>query len=283
MLQPVYLYMCLIISLVMTSSAPAAGEIKAIAHPSLSDTTQRWHGYDYLEFTFDGVSAKIAFPLNPAKERPWIWRTQFWDHQPQTDLALLARGFFVVYVDLVDLYGSPVAVSRANRFYDFLVRNFALNPKVTLEGFSRGGLDALNWAIANPTKVACLYLDAPVCDIKSWPGGLGQGQGSREDWRKCLRIYGLDSSSVLTFQGTTVHQAGILAKAQIPILSVCGDADDIVPLVENTYALANKMREAGGDIQIIIKKGVGHHPHSLADPQPIVDFILTHTLLKEKK
>jgi hypothetical protein len=28
---------------------------------------------------------------------------------------------------------------------------------------------------------------------------------------------------------------------------------------------------------LIVKKGIGHHPHSLKDPKPIVDFILQHT------
>lgn len=29
-------------------------------------------------------------------------------------------------------------------------------------------------------------------------------------------------------------------------------------------------------IRLIIKEGVGHHPHSLADPAPIVNFIMTY-------
>jgi len=28
----------------------------------------------------------------------------------------------------------------------------------------------------------------------------------------------------------------------------------------------------------ILKKGVGHHPHSPSDPGPIVDWILAHRL-----
>ena len=68
-----------------------------------------------------------------------------------------------------------------------------------------------------------------------------------------------------------------MAKAKIPLISVCGDADTVVPIEENTYKLAEAYRAAGGKIELIIKKGVGHHPHSLKDPTPIVDFILKNT------
>lgn len=35
---------------------------------------------------------------------------------------------------------------------------------------------------------------------------------------------------------------------------------------------------AGGEIELIRKRGIGHHPHSLKNPEPIVDFILKNTL-----
>jgi pimeloyl-ACP methyl ester carboxylesterase len=67
-----------------------------------------------------------------------------------------------------------------------------------------------------------------------------------------------------------------LAGAKIPILSVCGDADDVVPLEENTALVEKRYRQLGREIKTISKPGVGHHPHSLVDPSPIVDFILSH-------
>ena len=30
-------------------------------------------------------------------------------------------------------------------------------------------------------------------------------------------------------------------------------------------------------MQTLIKKGMGHHPHGLDDPTPVVEFILKHT------
>ena len=65
-----------------------------------------------------------------------------------------------------------------------------------------------------------------------------------------------------------------LAKAGIPVIHVFGDSDKVVPYEENTALLAKKYEEAGGKIELIRKEGVGHHPHCLEDPKPIVDFIL---------
>ncbi|WP_306551453.1 S9 family peptidase [Daejeonella sp.] len=236
-----------------------------------------WNGFEIIEFKFDGVDAKIVFPNQSNKAKNWIWRTQFWGHEPQTDIALLNKGFHLVYVDVVDLYGNKVAVKRLNAFYTFLIKNFGLNKKTVLEGMSRGGLDAYNWASENTDKVFCIYADAPVCDIRSWPGGLGKGEGSKNDWLKCLQAYGLTELTVKEFKDIPINTCVKLAKAKIPLISVCGDADTVVPIDENTYKLAAVYKEAGGEIELIIKKGIGHHPHSLKDPMPIVDFILKNT------
>jgi len=61
---------------------------------------------------------------------------------------------------------------------------------------------------------------------------------------------------------------------------VCGLADEVVPYAENTALLAKNLKEARGEIKLILKEGVGHHPHSLEDPKPIVDFILQNTINK---
>lgn len=58
--------------------------------------------------------------------------------------------------------------------------------KVVLEGMSRGGLIVYNWAAQNTDKVACIYADAPVMDIKSWPMGRGASEGSDDDVRQLI-------------------------------------------------------------------------------------------------
>ena len=63
-----------------------------------------------------------------------------------------------------------------------------------------------------------------------------------------------------------------------PIISVVGDADTAVPLPENTAILEKRYKEMGGKIEVIVKPGVDHHPHSLKDPKPIVDFLMNNAL-----
>jgi len=236
-----------------------------------------WHGFDRYQFTAYGKKCFLVAPKKAAPGRPWIWRARFFGHEPQTDLALLNKGFHVAYMDVAGMFGSPMAVVQWNKFYKYLTETLGFSNKPALEGMSRGGLIVFNWASANPDKVACIYADAPVCDITSWPGGKGKGKGSAGDWRACLRAYGVSEGALGLFKVNPIDKLAPLAKAKVPILCVCGGADKVVPVAENTAILAERYKKLGGPIKVIVKKGVGHHPHSLKDPAPIVEFILKHT------
>ena len=139
---------------------------------------------------------------------------------------------------------------------------------------SRGGLIIFNWAKANPGKVACICGDAPVCDIRSWPGGKGTGKGSKGNWEKCKQAHGITEEGLDDFKGNPIDGLEPLAKAGVPVLNLCGAADDVVPMAENTNVLKERYEALGGSIRVIAKKGVGHHPHSLKDPKEIVDSIM---------
>ncbi len=142
---------------------------------------------------------------------------------------------------------------------------------------SRGGLIIFNWGNINADKVACIYADAPVCDFKSWPGGKGNGKGSKKDWEICLEQYGFNENIALQFNGNPIDHMENIASLKVPILNVVGDADEVVPVAENTALLEKRLHDLGWKMEIIHKPGVGHHPHSLQNPKPIVDFILSHT------
>ena len=236
-----------------------------------------FHGYDMYTFQHHGKQSIVVTPKKIAEGKPWIWRARFWGHEPQTDLALLGNGFHVAYTDVGGLFGSPKAVKHWNSFHRYLTEQHGFSKRPALEGMSRGGLIIYNWAAANPNKVSCIYADAPVVDIKSWPGGIGAGTGSASDWRACLRAYGFTEEEGLAYKKNPVDQLKALAEASIPLFHVCGGADLVVPVSENTAIIENRYKALGGDIVVIIKGGVGHHPHSLRDPAPIVDFVLKHT------
>ncbi len=237
-----------------------------------------WKGFDRYDFTCDGRKCILVLPKQAAPGKPWIWRARFFGHEPQTDTALLDRGFHLAYMDVVELFGAPQAVAHWNAFYKYLTEKHGLAKKVALEGMSRGGLYVYNWAAANPEKAACIYADAPVCDIRSWPGGKGKAKGSPKLWEACLQCYGITEEQVPAFRGNPIDHLEPLAKAGVPLLHVVGDADESVPVDENTTLLEARYKKLGGSIQVIHKPGVGHHPHSLVDPTPIVNFILQHTV-----
>lgn len=232
---------------------------------------ERWHGYETLDSSLNGRSYKLVFPDEPNENRDWIWRARFWGHEPQTDLALLAEGFHVAYIDVAGLFGNEEAIATWDEFYKTITRDYLLNPKVVLEGLSRGGLIVYNWGNRNADKLACIYADAPVCDFKSWP------MGSGETWKNCLAQYRFSEDQALAFTGNPVDRMENIAEAKVPILHVVGDADQVVPVSENTALIGKKLNELGWEMKVIHKPGVGHHPHSLKDPKPIVDFILIHT------
>ena len=262
--------LALLLTLLCFSAAGGAGD------PAVKNS--QWNGYERLDFTVDGRACLLVLPKTPAIGRPWIWRTEFFGHEPQADLALLEKGFHAAYMDVQNMYGAPPAIAHMEKFHTYLTASHQLSALPVLEGFSRGGLFALNWVIAHPDRVSCLYLDAPVCDFKSWPAGFGKGKGSPGDWVRCKQIYGLASDEAARESKLSpLEQFEALAKAKIPILSVCGDADDVVPMVENSSLLKERCEKLGLTVTLITKPGVNHHPHSLKDPAPIVDFILKHT------
>ena len=236
-----------------------------------------FHGFIQTDFQYNSIPCKIVEPKRIAEGKPWVLRARFWGHEPQTDIALLERGFHIAYCDVARFFGNGEAVNRWNNFYKLMIEN-GFSKKVVLEGMSRGGLMVYNWAAENLEKVACIYADAPVLDGTSWPGGKGKGVGSDDDWEMFKKMYHITSEKALVgFKGNPIHKTASIAKAGFPMMHVCGEADKVVPVNENTRLFEQKIKEAGGHISTIYKADVGHHPHSLENPTPIVDFILRAT------
>jgi pimeloyl-ACP methyl ester carboxylesterase len=232
-----------------------------------------WCGFPSEEFFVDNRNCVLVKPKKPEPASPWIWRMEFFGAFPAVDLDLLERGYHLVYMDLQDLYGAPPALRHMNRLFTHVTRHFGLKSKCVLEGFSRGALFALNWGRLNAEGVACIYLDAPVCDFKSWPAGKGRAAGSPDDWQKLKAAYGLSESEALSYPGNPVDSLVDLAASRVPIIAVYGEADVDLPPEENILLLESRYRALGGEIVLIPKPGVGHHPHSLDDPSAIVEFI----------
>ena len=232
-------------------------------------------GFDCYDFSFEGRAAKIVVPSVTQEGRPWIWRARFWGHEPQTDLALLRLGYHVAYLDSAPLLGGPECVELWQKFYLFVTNEMEFAKRAVLEGMSRGGLYVMNWAIAYPNQVQAIYIDNPVLDFRTWPGGERGGMRSDSDWSDILKAYRVTESEAFAYENGPLAEEGLrkLVAAKVPILAVCGDSDRYVPYGENAKILKERYTQLGGTIEVILKPGADHHPHSLEDPAPIVEFV----------
>lgn len=258
----------------MGPAVPAPVEVRP--EPNWPGRPSNFNGFDLYQFDVGDLNCRVAAPDIAAPGKPWVWRARFWGHKPGVDIALLRRGYHVAYVDVQNLFGSAAAIERFDAFYEFVTETNGLDRRVVLEGMSRGGLIVYNWAARNPEKVHCIYADAPVCDFKSWPGGLYNGTGNPSAWNSLLRAYEFTQQEAVAFEGNPIDNLQPLAEAGIPLMHVVGDADRTVPVAENTAVVEERYTAIGGSIQVIHKPNVGH-VHGLADPTPIVEFVLRHS------
>jgi pimeloyl-ACP methyl ester carboxylesterase len=256
----------------LAATAPAAT-------PAFPGNRSDYHGYGRYDLVVDGCPTTVVVPCDVAAGKPWIWRAEFFDAFPQVDLALLAKGFHLVYINVGNTFGCPDALKHWDVLYRKLTQEHGLSRKPVLEGLSRGGLYCFNWAANNPEKAACILADNAVLDFKSWPGGKGKGKGSPSDWTKLLADYHFQSETqALAYKKNPVDTLEPLAKAKLPLFLLCADADTIVPYAENGAVVKQRYEKLGGPVSVLIKRGLGHHPHGLTDPTPIVGFILKQTV-----
>ncbi|HTI90406.1 MAG TPA: alpha/beta hydrolase [Puia sp.] len=104
----------------------------------------------------------VVAPKKAAPGNPWSWRGYYWDHEPQTEVELLKRGFHIAYI-------MDDADRHWDAWYAFLMKH-GLNPKPAFVGMSRGGINEFVWAATHPDKVACIYTDNPALRPESFDG-----------------------------------------------------------------------------------------------------------------
>lgn len=240
-----------------------------------------WHGFVKHGFIFEGRQARIVSPQQALPGNPWVWRAYFPDWHTDMDSILLSRGFHIAYIDCSDMFGSAEAMQVWEKFYDYLIHEKQFAEKPALEGVSRGGLYVYAWAKRNPGKVSCIYAEAPVLDIKSWPGGKGRGRGSGAEWQKLFKAYHFTEEEAMAFSDNPVDGLETLAAYKVPVVHVVCERDSIVPLAENTAILEKNYKKYGGNIRVDhMTEGVnevGHH-FTIKNPEQYADFIFGHTI-----
>jgi pimeloyl-ACP methyl ester carboxylesterase len=204
---------------------PGAESAEAPSSSSFVGEKSMWHGFDRYDFVMDtsNLSLKpikapaaensgvgnpengqrrcvVVVPKQAAPGKPWSWRGCYWDHQPQTEIELLKRGFHIAYI-------SANATLKPGKewdaWYAFLTETKGLSKKPGFIGMSRGGEYAYTWATAHPDKVSWIYSDNP---------------GGNRDM---------------------LMKLGELAANDIPLLHICGSIDPLLgrfsSVIENMY------------------------------------------------
>lgn len=241
-----------------------------------------WKGFVRYDFELYGKRAHVVIPHSPSKGLPWVWRARFLGWHTEMDSLLLSEGFHVAYINTNNQYGSPKAIQAWDKFYKYLISRHRFSPKVSLEGVSRGGLFIYAWAKKHPTKVICIYAEAPVCDFKSWTGGFGTGMGSEADWNRLKKEYGFTSDEeARDYEDNLVDNLEKLARAKVPLLHMIGLNDQVVSPEENTLKLVDRYLKLGGPATVIPctigqQKSYGHH-FPIETPRLAADFIKYYT------
>lgn len=225
-------------------------------------TSSDWQGYEKQGFDVGGHPAFVVQPEIAAPGKPWVWRTSFPDYHAEVDLELLRCGWHVGYVDAVNLLGCDAALEIMDQFYEHVRAAWQLAAEPALEAVSRGGLHAYRYAARHPERVACIYADTPVMDLKSWPS---KWKGSQAEMRDALKYYGFaDAAALEAYRGNPLDLLGKLAAARIPLRHIVSLDDQVVPPEENTLEAQRRLRALGHDLEVVtVEKGTpetdGHH------------------------
>ncbi len=267
-----------LLSLSNTSQSTAISHVHSTSSP---DSTSLWKGYTRHHRVVHGREAFVTVPHEPGIQKDWVWRARFPEWHTQMDEILLEAGIYIAYINTDDMLGGPEAMELWDEFYEFMVGEHGFASRVSLEGVSRGGLFVFNWAKRHPWKVHSIYTEAPVCDFKSWPGGFGTGKGDKRTWKVLKKQYGFSNDSeALAYKNNPIDQLESLALARVPILSMIGLKDQVVPPSENIFLLSDSYVKLGGIATLVpCTRGeeelLGHH-FSIETPELGAEFILSN-------
>jgi lysophospholipase L1-like esterase len=131
---------------------------KTLRKAGIKYQVNNYAGYQCATFKFNGRESKVVKPKKTAANHPWIWHVRLFGHEPQTDIALLERGYHLVYNDQIERMGDKQNINEWNAFHK-LLHEGDLNRKVVLESMSSDSVYVFNWAAANHDKVATVYVD----------------------------------------------------------------------------------------------------------------------------
>ncbi len=231
----------------------------------------QWNGFQSESFEFEGKTGYVIFPENPNPEKRWIFKTEYLGAFPAFDIEMLKLGYHLVHIANETRWCLKSDTERQANFAKYVIKKYGLNEKCCLLGLSCGGMQAVYLAANYPEIVSVIYIDAPVLNLLSCPGGIGHATNGM--YFEFNRATGMTLSELINYREHPIDYAHKLIENKLPLFLVCGDSDNIVPYVENGQHLAKLYEVSDVPFSKIIKPGSGHHPHGLTDSTPIIEFV----------
>jgi len=220
-----------------------------------------------------GREVIICHPEKPNGK--WALKTEYFWAFPEVQNILLEMGYYVAYIASKTRWHHPSDTDARAELAQYMSERFRVRKKCVIIGMSCGGMQGIYFASKYPELVSCLYLDAPVVNLLSCPGALGKTQADFFD--EFRQDMGMDIVDLLGYRNHPLDHLQNLVDHNIPVMLVSGDSDTIVPYDENGKYIDEIYKKNGCTINTVIKKGGDHHPHSLVDNTPIIDFIVEHS------
>lgn len=239
-------------------------------------SSEEWLGAIRHKIVLNGSTAWVVEPADPLPGKKWFWLPEWPDAFPERNgvRELLQLGYHMIYINIYGQYANDASLEIMKRFYDYL-KALGFAAKGAFIGMSLGGLYSFRYAQKYPETVACIYADAPVCDLNY------RMESKRPDAGVVAKAYGVKVDELDNYPLSPVNNYLPIVKNGIPLLLILGLADTVVPAERNGLLLAERWEQAGGSVEVIKRPSWGHHPHGLDNPLKIVRFVLQHTLNKE--
>ncbi len=226
-------------------------------------------------FSVDGhVAFVIPAKANaPEKSKPWVWYAPTLNGLPGNEEVWMFEqfreaGIAIAGIDVGESYGSPTGRKLFSAMHAEMSGKRGYSTKPVLIGRSRGGLMTLAWAAEHPEQIAAFAGVYPVCNILSYPGV-----------SKASSAYETKPDELLAHlaEHNPVDRLASLAKNRVPLFSIHGDADKVVPLELNSGLMKERYTALGGTMELIVPKGQGHNMwQGFFQCKELVDFVIKH-------
>lgn len=219
-------------------------------------------------FRFEDRQAIVVFPSESNKTSRWLLKTEYFHAFQDLEYEMVKRGFHLVYLENRSRWVAEGDLEAKFRFRCFLMEEFGLAPKCIPVGMSCGGLHAIKQAGYFPEMISALYLDAPVVNLLSCPCRLGLPANRPFDAREeMLTALNMTMSELIAYRDHPLDHLPRLVRERIPVLLICGEADQVVELKENGMHIVKAYENTDIPFLFMLKPGCDHHPHGPAEDE----------------